>query len=157
METFSALLAFLRGIHRSPVISAHKWIFDVFFDLHLSQQLSKQWRRRSFETPSRSWWRHGSVFMSWLIIISNYTLPVTICVALKPLESLFLYTLGIHEIKKSVSSSNAELYILQNLSLNGISRYFPTLISRGNMPHRNRIGWLCLVPTSTTRFASDLG
>ena len=32
--------------------------FDVFFDLRLKQQLSKQWRRRWFETPSRSLWRH---------------------------------------------------------------------------------------------------
>ena len=32
--------------------------FDVFFDLRLNQQLSKQWRRREFETPSRPLWRH---------------------------------------------------------------------------------------------------
>ena len=49
METSSALLAFCVGI--SPVTSefpAQKPVtrsFDVFFDLHLNQQLSKQWRR----------------------------------------------------------------------------------------------------------------
>ena len=33
--------------------------FGVFFDLRLNnQQLSKQWRRRRFETPSCSSWRH---------------------------------------------------------------------------------------------------
>ena len=32
--------------------------FAVFFDLRLYQQLSKQWRRWWFETPSRSLWRH---------------------------------------------------------------------------------------------------
>ena len=32
--------------------------FDVFFDLRLNQQLSKQWRRRWFETPSHSSWHH---------------------------------------------------------------------------------------------------
>ena len=32
--------------------------FDVFFELYLNQQLSKQWRRRWFETPSCSLWRH---------------------------------------------------------------------------------------------------
>ena len=32
--------------------------FDVFFDLHQNQQLSKQWRRRWLESPSRSLWRH---------------------------------------------------------------------------------------------------
>ena len=31
---------------------------DVSFDLRLNKRLSKQWRRRWFETPSRSLWRH---------------------------------------------------------------------------------------------------
>ena len=35
-----------------------KGSFDVFFDLRLSKRLSKQSRRRWFETPSRSMWRH---------------------------------------------------------------------------------------------------
>ena len=32
--------------------------FHVCFDVRLSQRLSKQWRRRWFESPSRSLWRH---------------------------------------------------------------------------------------------------
>ena len=32
--------------------------FDVFFGLCLNKRLSKQLRRRWFETPSRSFWRH---------------------------------------------------------------------------------------------------
>ena len=32
--------------------------FDVYFDLQLNKRLSKQSRRRWFETPSRSLWRH---------------------------------------------------------------------------------------------------
>ena len=32
--------------------------FDLFFGLRLNQQLNKQLRRRWFETPSRSLWRH---------------------------------------------------------------------------------------------------
>ena len=32
--------------------------FDVFFDLRLNKRLSKQSRRRWFETQSRSLWRH---------------------------------------------------------------------------------------------------
>ena len=32
--------------------------FDVFFDLCLNKQVNKQSRRRWFETPSRSLWRH---------------------------------------------------------------------------------------------------
>ena len=35
--------------------------FDVFFDLRLNKRLSKQSRRRWFETPSRSLWRHCNV------------------------------------------------------------------------------------------------
>ena len=61
METFSTLLALCVGIHRSPLNSPHKgqwWSFDVFFDLRLHKRLSKQPRRRWFETPSRSLWRH---------------------------------------------------------------------------------------------------
>ena len=37
------------GIHRS---------FDVFYDLRLNKRLTKQWRGRWFETPSRPLWRH---------------------------------------------------------------------------------------------------
>ena len=45
----------------------HRWIpltkvsdgeFDVLFDLRLNKRLCKQSRRRWFETPSRSLWRH---------------------------------------------------------------------------------------------------
>ena len=32
--------------------------FDIFFDLRLNKRLSKQSRRRRFETPSLSLWRH---------------------------------------------------------------------------------------------------
>ena len=49
----SALLAFVRGIHRSPVNSPHKgqWRGALMFSLNSSwtnniQELSKQWRRR---------------------------------------------------------------------------------------------------------------
>ena len=49
---------FVRGIHRWPVNSPHKgqWhgALMFFFDLRLNKRLSKQWRRRWFETPSRS-------------------------------------------------------------------------------------------------------
>ena len=62
METCSALLAFCAG--NSPVTGefpAQRPVtrsFDVFFYLRLNQQSSKQWRRRWFEMPSRSLWRH---------------------------------------------------------------------------------------------------
>ena len=49
--------------------TGHRWIppqkpvtksFEVFFDLRLNKWLSKKLRRRWFETPSRSLWRHSS-------------------------------------------------------------------------------------------------
>ena len=36
--------------------------FDVSFDLCLSKRLSRQWRRRWFEAPSRSLWRQCDAF-----------------------------------------------------------------------------------------------
>ena len=40
--------------------------FNIFFDLRLNQQLSKQCRRRWFETPSRSLWRHCNEYRTTL-------------------------------------------------------------------------------------------
>ena len=62
IETFSALLVLCAG--NSPVTGefpSQRSVtrnFDVFFDLRLSQQLSKQSKSGWFETPSRSLWRH---------------------------------------------------------------------------------------------------
>ena len=40
------------------------WSFDVFFDLRLNEQLSKQWRGWWFETPSCPLWCHcNDIFM----------------------------------------------------------------------------------------------
>ena len=36
--------------------------FDVFFDLPLNKRLRKHSKRRWFETPSSSLWRHGNVY-----------------------------------------------------------------------------------------------
>ena len=69
MDTFSALLALCAG--NSPVtceFPAQRPVTrscDVFFDLRLNQQLSKQWRRRWFETPSCSLWRHCNLMMNF--------------------------------------------------------------------------------------------
>ena len=62
METFPALLPLCAG--NSPVTGEFPSqrpvtrSFDVSFDLRLNKQLSKPSRRRWFETPSRSLWRH---------------------------------------------------------------------------------------------------
>ena len=73
METFSALLAFSMGnspvTGESPAQRPVTRSFDVFFDLRLDWQLSKQWIRWWFETPSRPLWRHcnglGSYLSCW--------------------------------------------------------------------------------------------
>ena len=44
-----------RWIPLTKAIGAELW---CFYDLHLNKQLSKQSRRRWFETPSRPLWRH---------------------------------------------------------------------------------------------------
>ena len=74
METFSALLALFAG--NSPVTGGFPpqrpvtRSFDVFFDLRLNKRLSKQSRRRWFETQLRSLWRHHCnvlTFLDWLL------------------------------------------------------------------------------------------
>ena len=70
METFSALLALCAGNSpftgefpsQRPVMRS----FDVFFDLCLNKRLSKQSRRRWFETPWCSLWRHCNMGLSWI-------------------------------------------------------------------------------------------
>ena len=65
METFSALLAICAG--NSPVTGGFPsqrpvtQSLDVFFDLRLLTQLSKQSWGGWFETPSRPLWRHCNV------------------------------------------------------------------------------------------------
>ena len=54
LKTFSALLDLCEG---NPVTES----FDVFLDLLMSKRMSKQWRRRWFETSSRSSWLHCNV------------------------------------------------------------------------------------------------
>ena len=77
METFSALLALCEGNPPVTFTNGVTRSFDVFFDLCLSKRLSKESRRRWFETPSRSLWRHcnGSVSLPPNIIVHK------ICVA----------------------------------------------------------------------------
>ena len=61
METFSALLAFVRWIHRSlwfPRTKASNAELWCFFDLRLNKGWSKQWWSWWFEMPSHSLWCH---------------------------------------------------------------------------------------------------
>ena len=59
-EHFPRYWPFVRGIHRSPVKSPQRPVtrsFDVFFNLRLNNQLSKQSCGGWLETPSCSLWR----------------------------------------------------------------------------------------------------
>ena len=68
MQTFSALLALCAG--NSPVTGEFPAqrpatrSFDVFFDLPLNKQLSKQSWGWWFETPSSSLWRQSNVYFA---------------------------------------------------------------------------------------------
>ena len=71
METFSTLLAICAG--NSPVTGDSQrpvtLKFHVFFDLCLNKRLSNELRRRWLETPSRSLWRHGNVFVLRILVL----------------------------------------------------------------------------------------
>ena len=63
------------GIHWSPLNSLHKgWpvtrTFDDFSVLRLNKRLSKQSRRRWFETPWRSLWRHCNLRI-WVCLVDD--------------------------------------------------------------------------------------
>ena len=69
METFFALFVPLWGES-----TGHRWIpltkasdadFGLFFDRRLNKRLSKQSKRRWFEAPSRSLWRHCNGSVLW--------------------------------------------------------------------------------------------
>ena len=66
METFSALMALCAG---NSLVTGQRPMtrsLQVFFDLGLNKQLSKQLRRRWFETPSHPLWRHCNVLLVYL-------------------------------------------------------------------------------------------
>ena len=86
IETFSELLALCQGES-----TGHQWIsltkpmmrsIVVFFDLPLNKRLSKLTRRRRFDTPSRSIWRHCNVYGKWFGRFRQYKNGINlICVA----------------------------------------------------------------------------
>ena len=84
MEIFSALLAFVRGIHRSPVnprtksSDAELW---CFFYLRLNRRLSKKSWVWWFETPSCSLWRHCNVII--VLWSSYFVLFLPVCIMLR--------------------------------------------------------------------------
>ena len=81
LQLFSALLALCVG--NSPVTGEFPSqrpvtrSFDIFFDLRLNKQLSKQSWGWWFKTPSRSLWRHRNVLVyfqnsDWRVVSCNF-------------------------------------------------------------------------------------
>ena len=70
------------GMHQNVLIKwkpfqccwPFKRTFDVFFDLRLNKRLSKHSKRRCFETPSRSLWRH-CIVVTWLRTVMSTIKP----------------------------------------------------------------------------------
>ena len=77
METFSTLLAFCSGNHRSMVNSQYKgqWrgALMFFFYLRLNQQLNKQWRCQWFGMPSCSLCQYNAFDLS--LLYRDWSLP----------------------------------------------------------------------------------
>ena len=76
METFSALLALCVGnslvTGEFPAQRPVTRRVDAFFDLRLTEQLSKESRGWSFETPSRPLWSHSNVVLTSLLPTRSY-------------------------------------------------------------------------------------
>ena len=103
--------------------SGHRWIplkrpvtrsFDVFFDLRLNELLSKQSRRRWFEIPSRSLWRHyigtghsKNAYSSHIVIFWHGLLQVFI-------NFLQCYLIGTGKRYVSLNASKASLNDMGN-------------------------------------------
>ena len=88
METFPALLALCGG--NPPVIGGFPsqrpvtWSFDVFFDLRLNKQLSKQSKSLWFETPSCSLYWHFNDMdtISQYLTTTKHNKVWTLCIIL---------------------------------------------------------------------------
>ena len=98
METFSVLLAICVGNSavtrvfpaQRPVTSS----FDVFFDLHLNERLSKESWGWWFETPSRPLWHHSNALLvikahfsksSWRHQMEPFSALLVLCAGNSPI------------------------------------------------------------------------
>ena len=106
METFSALLALCEGNSpdtgefppQRPVTRS----FHIFFYLRLDKRLSKQPRRRWFETPSCSFWRHCNV----LVLLSGESCRLVCCSVYKlaiPSFVVVVFLINVNSLRSSES------------------------------------------------------
>ena len=73
------------------------WPFVRGIDLRLNQELSRQWRRRWFETPSRPLWRHWNVWDGNPQATSGYDAVMV----LRLLRRFILYFCGNQHMKRN--------------------------------------------------------
>ena len=115
--------------------------FDVFYDLCLNKWLSKQSWGWWFEMPTHSLWLHYNE--------KNNMNTVPALLSFVAVWYWYWISNHIHTKVWDVISHPCITPLSFCLSLNVIRSL---LRSRDN-----KVWWLCLVPTSTTRFASDVG
>ena len=110
MKTIFALLAFSEG--NTPVTCGFhsqrpvRRSFDVLFDLRLKKWMSKQPRRRWFETPSRQLWRHCNG-KGWIIdrndILLTWIPGDGTCLSFHTLDDLYSRSTASHSWNGNIS------------------------------------------------------
>ena len=133
IELFFVLLAFCEGSRRSPTDSPHKGQSrgSLMFSLIctcLSIRLSKQLRRRWFETLSRSLWRRcnreNNCTYQYGRIRGSTNLVIRIsCIVLSVSDYLHLDRVTFRHVKNSVANSS-KIYthhILESVGVSGLS------------------------------------
>ena len=77
IETLSALPALCARDSAVPSQRPVTRSFDFFFVICTGKGLSKQLKRRWFETPSRSLWRHCNGLIEWVVKFMSSKSPLT--------------------------------------------------------------------------------
>ena len=154
----SALLAVCAG-----EFTGHRWTTlskasdaELWCSLWSAPEQTVAWannRRRWFETPSRSLWRHCNEKIDSDLVMTNFTI-------------LYLYgevwtficvfrdsTTSARKVSKMTEIGLFFVFAQSSSAYKGIS----AAARRNNNVVINKVWWLCLVPTSTTRFASEVG
>ena len=187
METFSALLAICAGNSPVPAeFPAERPVtrsVDVFFDLRLTKRLSKQSWGWWFETLPRPLCCHSSALtLAETLFASPETThdghpnetPRRNRVLGFPSMCLPWYLHGANEVCWRTGSINTvvKVHIMCALEHLNIEVWRQPTFSSNTFSSKkkfgffevslkfvltNKVWWQCLVPTSTTRFSSDVG
>ena len=86
--------------------------FGVFFDLRLNQQLSKQWKRRQFETPSRFLWHHCNVENMNVIYTFVIVMILEDLLRLRHVSNHWQHQRKNSKLRITVPLSNGDMWIL---------------------------------------------